>query len=107
VDTYGVPYIKKLKPDSQEPKKRIRIIGHNFGDTPDDIIVHFANKTYDGTSSRIKMWSNLKIIFVVPGYGCSFFDGYDTYRDRRVWVTINGVDSNKRKLQVLKPITCP
>jgi uncharacterized delta-60 repeat protein len=107
VDTYGVPYIKKLKPDSQEPKKRIRIIGHNFGDAPDDIIVHFANKTYDGTSSRIKMWSNLKIIFVVPGYGCSFFDGYDTYRDRKVWVTINGVDSNKRKLHVLKPITCP
>jgi PKD repeat protein len=104
---YGVPYIKRLKPRSQEPKKRIRIIGHNFADTPDDVIVHFANKTFDGTSSRIKLWSNQKIIVVVPGYGCGLFDGYDTYRVRKVWVTINGVDSNKRKLRVLKPVTCP
>jgi uncharacterized delta-60 repeat protein len=106
VPAYGVPYIKRLYPVSPKPKKFVNIIGYNFGDTPDDVIVHFGPKTYDGTSSRIKEWTNKKIRIRVPGYGCNWFNG-EPSRTRKVWVTVNGVDSNKYKFEVLKPITCP
>jgi hypothetical protein len=37
---------------------------------------------------------------------CSWFKGKD-YRKKKVWVTVEGVESNKKRLKILKPATCP
>jgi PKD repeat protein len=106
VHTYGAPHINRLNPESPKPKQLVNIIGYNFGDTPDDVIVHFGPKTYDQTSSRIKLWTNKKITFRVPFYSCAWFNGEPT-RTRKLWITVNGVDSNIFKFEVSKPDTCP
>lgn len=104
-------FIDKLRPRSCLPNERIRIIGAGFGDTQGDSLVHIGNKnTYDSTSSRIKLWTDTKIKVKIPfaNKKCSWFTGGDgEYRKKKVWVTVGGVDSNKKNLKVLKPDNCP
>ena len=104
------PRINKLRPRSCLPNERIRIIGAGFGDTQGDSLVHIGNKnTYDADSSRIKLWTDTKIKVKIPyAYKkCSWFKGGDgEYRKQKVWVTVDGVESNKKTLKVLKPADC-
>jgi len=99
------PYIDKLKRRKCEPGEKIRIIGSGFGETQGDSVVHIGKRTYDSDSRRIKTWSDTKIRIKVPKYRCTWFDGQD-YRKEKVWVTVDGVDSNKNRLKVMKPATC-
>jgi uncharacterized delta-60 repeat protein len=103
---YGAPVIEWLNPTSCEPKDRLRIRGYNFGDVQGESVVHIGRGTFDASSSRIKLWSNTRIVISVPNYKCVWFKG-EPSRNRRVWVTVDSVDSNKRKLEVLKPAACP
>jgi hypothetical protein len=104
-------YIEKLRRRSMEPGNRLRIIGKGFG-SGDDSLVHIGPKEYEyGSSTRIKLWTDTKIKVKIPANkytknDCAWFKGQD-YRKVRVWVTVGGVNSNKLKLKVLKPDTCP
>jgi len=95
------PTIKKLKPRSCEPRKVMRIIGFNFGDSQGDSVVHIGKKT-----PTVISWSDTKIKVRIPKYKCKWFKGKG-YRKQRVWVTVDNIDSNKKRLKVLKPDTCP
>jgi hypothetical protein len=90
----------------KEPGLIVSIIGQNFGKTQVDSIVHIGPKAFDSSSPRIKLWSDAKIKIRLPNYQCGWFQGQD-YRYIRVWVTIDGVDSNKRRIKIIKPDTCP
>ena len=107
--TDGQASIDRLRPRSSLPNMRIRIIGAGFGHTQGDSLVHIDNNTYDSTSSRIKLWTNTKIKVKIP-FGnkkCSWFKGGDgEYRKLKVWVTVDGVDSNKKYLKVWRPADC-
>jgi len=105
VSDYGPPIIKNLKPDSCEPGKIIRINGYNFRDVQGDSVVHIAQRVFDASSPRIKLWSNRQIRIRIPNYKCDWFNGKDL-RNINIWVTINGVESNIKKLKVIKPTTC-
>ena len=98
--------ITKLKPRRSEPGEAIRIKGYGFGDTQGDSVVHIGKKTFDSSSPRIRLWSDTKIRIKVPKYTCEWFKGQD-YRKRKVWVTVDGIDSNVKRLKVLKPANCP
>jgi PKD repeat protein len=90
----------------KEPGLIVRLIGTNFGDTQGGSIIHIGPKTFDLSSPRIKLWSDTKISIRLPNYQCGWFQGQD-YKYIRVWVTVNGVDSNKKRIKVIKPDTCP
>jgi uncharacterized delta-60 repeat protein len=111
VADYGDPVIQRLNPTACEPNFKLIIRGFNFGETQGNSVVHIGpTKIYDEYSSRIKHWENDKIKIKIP-FGakpCDWYkDGEGAYRKRRIWVTVDGVDSNKKKLEVLKPATCP
>lgn len=105
----GVPFIDKIGNRKCYPREIIRIIGSGFGQTQGDSVVHIGPKTYDSTSPRIKLWTGTKIKIKIPfgNKSCDWYiDGDGTYRKRKVWVTVDGVDSNKKTLKVLKPADC-
>jgi hypothetical protein len=99
------PHIDKLRPRRCEPGKRIRIVGYGFGEIQGDSLVHIGNRIFDSSSPRIKLWTDTKIKIRIPNYKCEWFKGQD-YRRRKVWVTVDGVDSNKKRLKVMKPCVC-
>jgi hypothetical protein len=98
------PFIDKIL-GVKEPGLIVRLIGTNFGDTQDNSIVHIGPKVFDSSSLRIKLWSDTKIKIKLPNYQCGWFKGKD-FRYRKVWVTVDGVDSNKKRIKVLIPSTC-
>jgi cysteine-rich repeat protein len=100
------PIIDRLRPRSCEPGTVIRIIGTSFGNTQGDSVVHIGPRIFDSSSPRIRLWSDNRIRIRIPNYRCEWFRGQD-YRRVKVWVTVNGIDSNWRRLRVLKPGTCP
>jgi hypothetical protein len=99
------PFINKIR-GVKEPGLIVRLIGTNFGDTQDNSVVHIGPKAFDSSSPRIKLWSDTKIRIRFPNYKCEWFKG-QYFRYRKVWVTVDGVDSNKKTIKVLKPDTCP
>jgi hypothetical protein len=106
VTAYGAPVVKGLNPTSCEPKDRLRIRGYNFGDIQGDSVLHIGGRTFDASRRRIKRWENTRIIIKILNYSCDWFKG-EASRNRRVWVTVDGIDSNKQTLEVLKPAACP
>jgi hypothetical protein len=107
---HNVPVVNTLKGRPFEPGKTIRIIGYGFGATQGDSVVHIGPNTYDYTSSRIELWSDTKIRIKIPftNKPCEWFKhGDEEYRKKRVWVTVGGVDSNVKKIKVMKPVACP
>jgi len=99
------PIIYRLKPTECGPANIIKIIGYNFGDTQGDSVVHIGDKTFNSSSPRVRLWSNTTIKIRIPNYKCEWFHT-DDYKYVTVWVTVNGTDSNKKRLKVLKPSTC-
>ena len=112
-------YIERLRRKQSEPGDAVRIIGSAFGDgivgdgTPVESrsVVHIGAKTFEYGSPRIKLWTDTKIKIRIPTKkftrdSCEWFRGEDS-RDVKVWVTVGGLNSNKKKLTLLKPETCP
>jgi hypothetical protein len=101
----SLPAIERIRPISREPGEVIRIIGDKFGDTQGDSTVHIGGRTLNSSSPRIKLWSDAKIRIRIPKYNCRWFKGQD-FRRVKVWVTVGGVNTNKKNLKVMKPATC-
>jgi hypothetical protein len=104
------PVIERLRPRNCNPGEILRIIGSGFGNTQGDSVVHIGPKTYDSSSPRIRLWSDtrIRIRILYKKKPCDWYThGDSTYRRRKVWVTVGGVDSNKKRFRVLKPGTCP
>jgi hypothetical protein len=99
-----IPVIDKIR-GVKEPGLVIRIIGQNFGDSQSDSIVHIGPKTFDSSSPRMKLWSDTKIKIKLPNYQCGWFKD-PHFRYIKIWVTVDGIDSNKKRLKVMKPSTC-
>jgi uncharacterized delta-60 repeat protein len=101
----GDPVIDSLKPRPFEPGRVMRIVGHGFNVLQGDSVVHIGNRIFDSSSPRIKLWSPTKIKIKIPKYKCQWFEDQDD-RSRKVWVTVRGIDSNKKKMRVIKPAAC-
>jgi cytochrome c553 len=107
--TWGGPpaVISKLGPRVVESGTSVKILGSALGDTQGDSVIHLGPRTFDSSSTRIKLWTDTKIRIRIPNYSCAWFQGKD-FRRVNIWVTVNGMESNKMKLKVLKlPTTCP
>ena len=100
-----IPDIRRLKPRSTRPGMVLRIVGDNFGDTQGDSILHVGDLFFDSTSSRIKLWSNSKIKLLMPRFKSKWYKGRD-FRRQKVWVTVNGIDSNEKTLKVFRECRC-
>jgi len=98
-------YIKRLRPRSCEPGDVIKIVGHNFGATQGNSLVHIGKRVFDSTSPRIVLWSDTRIKIRVPKYKCTWFKGKELRRTK-VWVTVEGMVSNGKRLKVMKSATC-
>jgi hypothetical protein len=98
------PVIEKIL-GIKEPGLIIRIIGTNFGNTQGDSVVHIGPKTFNSSSPRIKLWSDTKVKIRLPNYQCEWFKD-PHFRYIKTWVTVDGIDSNKKRLKVMKPSTC-
>ena len=103
--TANGPFIDKIL-GIKKPGLIVGIIGTNFSSTQGNSIVHIGPKTFNSSSPRIKLWSDTKVRIRLPNYQCGWFKGQD-YRYIKVWVTVDGVDSNKKRIKILKPDTCP
>ena len=103
----AVPFIVDFRPKGWfEPGKFIRIYGVGFGNTQGDSVIHIGPSIFNSSNRRIKLWSDTMIKMRLPNYQCGWFNGQD-YRNRRGWVTVDGVDSNKRKIVINRPSICP
>jgi len=102
------PVVEEIKPKKAYPGDKIAVKGYNFGATQGDSILHIAGKKFDSSNTRIKLWSDTKITVKLPvkAYDCDWFDG-KSYRYRKVWVTVGGEDSEKKRVKLLAPDTCP
>jgi len=99
--------IDRVRPRPCERGDIVRIEGYSFGDTQGDSVVHWgATKVYGPGHQKIKLWTDTKIKVKVPSYNCSYWEGKEIYK-KKVWVTVDGLDSNKRTARILKPDTCP
>lgn len=109
-DVTSGPTIRNFR-GLKEPGTILRILGNGFGDTQGDSVLHINNLTFDSMSNRIKTWTDTKIRVKLPfvSKGCEWFiHGDGTYRRRKVWVTVGGVDSSVKTLRVRKPAAaCP
>jgi PKD repeat protein len=106
----GTPAIDRIKPlkgatNPREPGTVLRIIGSGFGDEQGDSEVHIGPKIYGPGHRKIKRWSDTRIKVKLPKYKCEWFKGED-YRKRKIWVTVDSVDSNTKRTKVFKPDTC-
>jgi beta propeller repeat protein len=104
------PVIERLRPRNCNPGEVLRIIGSGFGNTQGDSVLHIGPKIYDSSHPRIRFWSDERIRIRIPfkKKSCAWYThGDSTHRRRKVWVTVGGVDSNKERIRVLKPGTCP
>jgi len=101
-----VPVVNRLKPRSSSHGEVVRIIGGNFGDMQGDSVVHIGKKSFGSASPEVVLWTHSKIKVSVPQHECEWFKGRD-YRKQKVWVTVDGIDSNSRRLKILKPDICP
>jgi probable HAF family extracellular repeat protein len=103
------PVIEKIGNRMCYPGERIRIIGTGFGDTQGDSVVHLNNLAYGPGHNRIRSWSDTMIRLKVPynNKPCEWYThGEGEYRRRSVWVTVDGVDSNKKVFKIMQPVTC-
>ena len=99
------PIIYRLRPAESEPGNIVKIVGYNFGNTQGDSVVHIGDKMFNSSSPRVRLWSNTTIKVRIPNYKCEWFH-MENYKTTKVWITVNGTDSNKKLLKVLKPSTC-
>jgi hypothetical protein len=112
-------YIEKVKPQPCEPGDKIRIIGSGFGTgiseagTPDETksVVHVGVKQFEYGHRKIKLWTENEIKVKIPRKkytknSCAWFKGQDS-QTVEVGVTVGGLNSNKKTLNVKKPVTCP
>ena len=97
--------IDKLRHRRCEPGDRIGIIGRGFGDAQGSSIVHIGKREFDSSSPRIKLWTDSKIKIKIPKYKCKWFKGQED-RKQKTWVTVHGIDSNKKQIKVVKPDKC-
>jgi PKD repeat protein len=107
----SAPIIDKIRPlknapNPREPGTVLRIIGSGFGGEQGDSEVHIGPKTYGPGHRKIRRWSDTRIKVKLPKYKCEWFKGED-YRKRKIWVTVDSVDSNTKRTKVFKPDTCP
>ncbi len=100
------PIIYRFRPVEREAGLIVSIIGYNFGDTQGDSSVNIGPRTFGPGHPRIKLWGDTKIRVRIPKYTCEWFKSED-FRYRKVWITVGGIDSNKKRLKVIKPATCP
>jgi subtilisin family serine protease len=100
------PHIDKVKPASCGPGKLIRIIGYHFGDQQGSSIIHIGKKAFGITSPRVKLWTDIEIRIRILKYNCDWFKGQGS-QWRKVWVNCGAMNSNKKRLIVNKPATCP
>jgi len=104
------PCISTVRPShSVDPGEIIEIAGYNLGDGTDGTL-WLNSREYTTSEFRIKDWTKNLIKFRIPfeTKPCDWFQGGDgTYRNRKVWVTVDGVDSNVKRIKVLKPGSCP
>jgi PKD repeat protein len=107
------PVIDKIGPRPSEypPGQIIRIIGSGFGDgTAPNSAIRINTLSSPSTHRRIKLWTDTKIRIVLPftNKPCDWFiHGDGAYRKRKVWVTVDGIDSNIKRIRVMKPADCP
>jgi parallel beta-helix repeat protein len=98
--------LDRVRPRRCEPGERIRLVGRGFGSTQGDSVLHIGKRVFDLDSPRIKLWSESKIKIRTPNRKCEWFRGQD-FRRQKVWVTVHGIDSKKRRIKVIKPEICP
>lgn len=103
------PYVDDVEPSFNTGRriggKAIKIIGDNFGDTQGGSVVHINGKTYDAGAERIKIWSDSLIKIRTPAYACDRYNP-DGFIKRKLWLSVDGQDSNLFKLKLKKPETC-
>ena len=102
----AAPGIDKVRSPTFEPGAAMVIIGQGFGDVQGSSLVHIGSRTYDSTSPRITLWSDTKIRVKLPKYSCGWFD-LSRSRRTQTWVTVEGVDSNRKGITIKRPATCP
>ena len=92
--------IDYVLPNPCKTKHIVSIIGSNFGDSQGNNEIHLGTRVFGPGSPRIIMWSDTRIDFKIPAY-TSWPSG--TTRTKKLWLTINGIETNKVKLTIKKP----
>ena len=107
----SAPFIDKLRRKRREPGQKTNIIGSNFGPGDPGDYVRIGSKKLAYDHNRIIEWTptNIKVKIPKKSYvknGCAWFQGLDE-KKVKVWVNVGGVDSNKKRLTLIKnPADC-
>jgi hypothetical protein len=107
----GAPVIDKLRRKRREPGQKFNIVGRNFGPGNPGDYVRIGRKQLPYDHQTIIEWTptNIKVKIKKKKYvknGCAWFKGLDE-KKVKVWVNVGGVDSNKKRLTLIKnPADC-
>ena len=110
IDSLADPVIDKLRRKRREPGQKFNIVGSNFGwGNPGDYVRIGAQELLYN-HNRIIEWTptNIKVKIPKKKYvknGCAWFQDLDE-KKVKVWVNVGGVDSNKKRMILLKPADC-
>jgi hypothetical protein len=92
--------IDSISPNPCKTRRILSIMGRFFGDSQGTSEIYWGPKVFGPGSPRIIMWSDTKIDLKIPVFS-AWPSG--TKKTKKLWVRINGVDSNKVKLTIKKP----
>ena len=107
---YEYPTMYDIWPCKAEPGTIVMVSGSRFGDTQQDSVVHIGPEYFGTGHQKIKFWSDTIMWIRIPftKKSCDWFKhGDGEYRKHKLWMTVDGTDSNKKTLKVLKPASCP
>jgi hypothetical protein len=104
-DPSPYPMVNYCDPRECRPRDVLRIHGVGFGIPTSESQVHIGSKSYPATKRRIEKWNDVVIKLRMPSYECEWFKG-KRYRKEKAWVTVGGVDSNKKTLRIMRPSEC-
>ena len=91
------PFIQSVAPNPVSTKQIVSLSGLRFGNMQGTSILHLGSKKFRFGNKKIQFWSNTEIDLKIPAF-LAWLPG--TTQTLDLWVTVNGVDSNKIQLTI-------
>jgi hypothetical protein len=91
--------IVNITPNPCYTKQIVSIYGVNFGNVQSTSVIHLEGKKFRLGNAKILFWSDTRIDLKIPAFKTW---SIGTSQIKNLWVTVNGLDSNKIKLTIIR-----
>ena len=105
---HSVPMVTAMWPQNPERDETVTLFGSGLGNEPRDGVIHIDNKEIYQRHKKTSWWQDDLIVFDLPfkNKGCHWWRG-EKYKQKKIWVTVGGTQSNTISINIAKPTECP